>query len=66
MFRSTYVSLSAGFRNSRTLCSTEDMGLYVNSFVSTTDVCIGLGANKSNSELRVTDMIDGDSLTDTS
>jgi len=63
MFRSTYVSLSAGIRNSRSLCSTEAMGLYVTSVVSTTDVCMGQGANKSNSELRDRDMIDGDSQT---
>jgi len=39
------------------------MGLYVISVVSTTDVCIGLGGNKSNSELRDTDMVDDDSQT---
>jgi len=66
MFSSTYVSLSTGIRNSRSLYSTEAMGLYVTSFVATTDVCIGLGANISNSELRDTDMVDGDSQTDAS
>ena len=40
------------------------MGLYVNSVVSTTDVCEELGANISNSELRDTDMVGGDRQTD--
>ena len=38
MFKSTYVSLSAMIRNSRSLCSAEAMVLYVTSDVSTTDV----------------------------
>ena len=61
-----FVSLSAAIRNSRSLCSTEAMGLYATSVVSTTDVCIGLGENQSNSELRDRDMFDGDSQTYTS
>ena len=43
------------------LCSADAMGFYDTSVVSMTDVCIGLGANISNSELRDTDMVDGDS-----
>ena len=60
---STYVSLSPWIRNFRLLCSVDAMGLYITSALSTIDVSIGLGAKISNSELRDTDMVGGESQT---
>ena len=51
IFKSIYVSCSAGIKNSRSLWSTDAIGLYVVSIVSCTDVCTGFCANMSNSEL---------------
>jgi len=63
MFRSTYLTLSAGIWNYRSLSSPDPMGWYITSVVSTIDVCIGLGAEMSKSELGDSDMFGGDSQT---
>ena len=51
IFKSIYLSCSAGIKNSGSLCSTDAIGLYMVSIVSCTDVCTGFWANMSNSEL---------------
>ena len=51
IFRSIYVSISAGIKNFRSLWSTHAIGMNIVSIVSKTDVCTGLCAKISNSEL---------------
>jgi len=46
-----YVSLSASFKNSSSFYSTGANGIYANSVVPSTDVCIGLRAKMPNSLL---------------
>jgi len=46
-----YVSLSAGIRNSRSLWSTDAMGLYFAPVISMTVDYMGSGPNISNSQL---------------
>ena len=57
------MSLSPGIRNSKSLWSTNTMGLYLTSVVSRTDVCTGLEANISNSKLTDTMCRHGDQNT---